>query len=443
MKIAVVGNGYVSFVSAACLAEMGFSVHCVNDGRSAGIEDFQEAYLSCYEEGLEDLVKKNKAHGRLAFFGELSSGLAGCELIFIASEYEAGSDDGIDYQYVLALARKIGQELRENTLLVTLSTLPVGTTMKVKAAILDELEKRGVQLQLELAAAPHFLREGRAVRDFLNPSRILVGADSQQAKQVLRKVFQTVVEDEAQIIDMDIVSAELCKYASNGFLACKLSYMSDIASLCERLGADIGAISSGMGADPRIGKAFLNPGIGYGGIHFPQEVRTLCHIGDMYGHHMHLLETAEEVNEKQKYILVDKVKKHFGGNLNGKTLAVWGLTFNPNINIVEGSPALVVVDELVKAGAQVKAFDPSAGEQAAVYFEGKEEVELCSDQYDVLIDADALLVLTAWNEFKIFNYKVAELLLRNKLVFDGRNIFNPAEMKSQGYEYYGVGRGVK
>ncbi len=442
MKIAVVGSDLVGLVVASCLAEVGYDVSCiVND--EAELAWLKSGDFSSDEPDLTGFLNRNRDKGRLAFYATTKEGVEGANLIFMVRDFGEVQGDTIDYHSMLVVARGLGQALSQDALVVSMSALPVGSAQKIRAAVMDEIEKRGVQAEIDVAVCPEFLREGHAVREFLNPARLIIGMDNITAKKMLQTVFQPLVSDRTQLIYMDTASAELTKFAANGFLATKISYMNEIAALCEQVGADVKAVRAGMGSDRRIGGTFLSAGIGYGGKLFTKGVRSLIRMADMNGCSVNVLAATERVNAHQKTCLADKVKEYYGGNLNGKVFGVWGLAFKPNTSALDESPALEVIEELIRGGAQVKAYDPAAMENAKVYFKDEEAVELCEDQYDVMIDADALLVLTDWGEFKLFNYKVAELLLKHKLIFDGRNIFNPSDMSENGYEYFGIGRSEK
>lgn len=436
MKIAVVGTGYVGLVTGTCFAEVGIDVTCI-DVDVKKIENLKKGVLPIYEPGLEEMVLRNVAKDRLHFSTNLSESIQGCDVAFIAVGTPPGEDGSADLKYVLAVAREIGQSINEYIVVVTKSTVPVGTAQKVKLALQGELEKRESSLTFDVASNPEFLKEGAAVDDFLKPDRIVIGIETKKAEEIMRRLYKPFLLNGHPIIFMDVPSAEMTKYAANSMLATKISFMNDIANLCEIMGADVNMVRKGIGSDARIGNKFIYPGIGYGGSCFPKDVKALIKTADENGYQMRILKSVEDVNEAQKSVLFNKISKHFKGVLKGKTFAVWGLSFKPKTDDMREAPSLVIIEKLLAAGANVKAYDPIAMKEARHTL--GDTIEYAKDQYDALIDADGLLVVTEWPEFRSPNFKVMQKLLRSKVVFDGRNIFDITEMKELGFEYYCIG----
>ena len=436
MKIAVVGTGYVGLVTGTCFTEVGIEVTCI-DIDEKKIEGLKKGEMPIYEPGLEAMVLKNHERGRLQFSTSLTKSIKGCEAVFIAVGTPPGEDGSADLKYVLAVAREIGQNMSHYLLVVTKSTVPVGTAKKVKAAVQEELDKRSSNLRFDVASNPEFLKEGAAIQDFLKPDRIVVGVESEEAKGIMKKLYKPFLLNGHPTIFMDVPSAEMTKYAANSMLATKISFMNDIANLCEITGADVNMVRKGIGSDNRIGNKFIYPGVGYGGSCFPKDVKALIKTGDENGYTMSVLKAVEEVNEKQKSIMFKKVKAHFGEDLSGLTFAVWGLSFKPKTDDMREAPSVVIIKALLKAGAKVRAFDPVAMEEAK--HELKDSIVYAKDEYDALIDADALLLITEWPEFRVPNFDVIERLMKQKVVFDGRNIYDKPELKALGYAYYGIG----
>ena len=436
MKITIVGTGYVGLVTGTCFAEVGIDVTCV-DIDEKKIENLNKGIIPIYEPGLEEMVERNVKKGRLKFSTKLSESLDGVSVVFGAVGTPPDEDGSADLQYVLQVATDVGTHMSDYLLMVTKSTVPVGTAEKVRTAIKDALAKRGSGLKFDVASNPEFLKEGAAVDDFLKPDRIVVGVDSEEAQTLMAKLYKPFTMSGHPVIFMDIVSAEMTKYTANSMLATKISFMNDIANLCEIVGADVNAVRKGIGSDRRIGKYFIYPGTGYGGSCFPKDVKALIKTSDNYGYSMEVLKAVENVNERQKSILFGKATKYFDGDLSGKTFAMWGLSFKPQTDDMREAPSLVVIKKLIDAGAKVKAYDPVAMEEAERILGDK--VEFHNDMYEALIDADGLFIMTEWPEFKFPTFKVVKKLLKKPVIFDGRNIYDVAEMKEYGFDYTGIG----
>ena len=436
MKIAVVGTGYVGLVTGTCFTEVGIEVSCI-DIDEKKIEGLKKGEMPIYEPGLETMVIKNHERGRLQFSTSLAKSIQGCEAVFIAVGTPPGEDGSADLKYVLAVAREIGQNMSHYLVVVTKSTVPVGTAKKVKAAVQEELDKRGSDLRFDVASNPEFLKEGAAIQDFLKPDRIVVGVESEEAKDIMKKLYKPFLLNGHPAIFMDVPSAEMTKYAANSMLATKISFMNDIANLCEITGADVNMVRKGIGSDNRIGNKFIYPGVGYGGSCFPKDVKALIKTAHENGYTMSVLKAVEEVNEKQKSVMFKKVKAHFGEDLSALNFAVWGLSFKPKTDDMREAPSVVIIKALLKAGAKVRVFDPVAMEEAK--HDLKDSIVYAKDEYDALIDADALLLITEWPEFRVPNFDVIERLMKQKVVFDGRNIYDKPELKALGYAYYGIG----
>lgn len=436
MKIAVVGTGYVGLVTGTCFAEVGIDVTCIDIDQKK-IENLNKGILPIYEPGLEEMVTRNVEAGRLHFSTDLAQSIQGCDVAFIAVGTPPGEDGSADLKYVLGVAREIGENINDYIVVVTKSTVPVGTAVKVNEAVKEALNKRKVTLDFDVASNPEFLKEGAAVDDFLKPDRIVVGVQSKRAEDIMRKLYKPFLLNGHPIIFMDIPSAEMTKYAANAMLATKISFMNDIANLCEIMGADVNLVRKGIGSDPRIGNKFIYPGIGYGGSCFPKDVKALIKTAAENGHKMRILEAVEDVNNDQKNVLFTKILKQFNGQLKGKTFAIWGLSFKPKTDDMREAPSLVIIENLLKAGANVKAFDPVAMHEAKKMI--GEQITYCKDQYDTLIDADALLIATEWPEFRSPNFNVISKLMKSKTVFDGRNIYDIEEMRELGFTYHCIG----
>jgi len=437
MNISIVGTGYVGLVSGACLAETGAVVNCI-DVNQAKIDSLNDGIMPIYEPGLEDIVKRNVLKERLYFKTKLSEVVNQSDAIFIAVGTPPDEDGSADLKYVVGVAREIGQHLNQYTVVVTKSTVPVGTAKKVKAAIQEELDKRGVKVEFDVASNPEFLKEGNAVDDFLKPDRIVVGVESEMAEKVLKRLYKPFVLNGHPIIVMDITSSEMTKYAANSMLATKISFINDIANLCEIVGADINLVRKGIGSDSRIGNKFLYPGVGYGGSCFPKDVQALIKTAKGYGYSLKVLQAVEEVNNYQKTVLFNKISNYFNGDLAGKTIAIWGLSFKPETDDMREAPSVVLINQLLEKGVTVCAYDPIAMHEAERILGDK--IKYCKDMYETLIGADALAVVTEWSEFRLPNFKVMEKLMNNKVLFDGRNIFDVEQLIEYGFKYYSIGK---
>jgi UDPglucose 6-dehydrogenase len=437
MNISIVGTGYVGLVSGACLAETGAFVNCIDVNQSK-IDSLNNGIMPIYEPGLEDIVKRNVQKERLFFKTNLSEVVNDSDAIFIAVGTPPDEDGSADLKYVVGVAREIGQHLLNYTVVITKSTVPVGTAKKVKKAIQDELDKRGVKVEFDVASNPEFLKEGNAVDDFLKPDRIVIGIESEKAEKVLRRLYKPFVLNNHPIITMDITSAEMTKYAANSMLATKISFINDIANLCEIVGADINLVRKGIGSDSRIGYKFLYPGVGYGGSCFPKDVQALIKTAKTYGYDLKVLQAVEEVNRYQKTVLYDKIYKHFNGELKGKSIGIWGLSFKPETDDMREAPSLVLIKSLLENGVIISVYDPIAMEEAKHTL--GESVKYCKDMNEALIGADALAVVTEWSEFRLPNFKVMEKLMNDKVLFDGRNIFDLEQIEDFGFKYYSIGR---
>ena len=436
MNIAIVGTGYVGLVSGACFAEMGIDVTCV-DINPEKIKCLLNGEIPIYEPGLDDLVKRNVEAGRLHFTTDLTTCLDNVEVVFSAVGTPPDEDGSADLQYVLEAARTCARKIKKNTILVTKSTVPVGTAKKVKAVIEEELTKRGEQIDFEVASNPEFLKEGAAIKDFMSPDRVVVGIESDRAKKVMERLYRPFQMNNYRLYFMDIPSAEMTKYAANAMLATRISFMNDIANLCDLVGANVDMVRKGIGADTRIGSKFLYPGCGYGGSCFPKDVKALARTAREYGYTMGVIEAVEAVNERQKEIVVKKLQDKLG-TLRGKTIALWGLAFKPETDDMREAPALVVIEKLLEAGASVKVYDPVAMDECRRRI--GDRVVYCKDMYDVVIDADALAVLTEWKEFRIPSWSVIKRVMKQSVLVDGRNIYSKDEVIAEGFEYAAIGK---
>ena len=438
MNIAIVGTGYVGLVSGACFADTGANVTCV-DVDINKIERLKKGEIPIYEPGIDELVLKNGKAGRLKFTSSLPEVLNEQEIVFSAVGTPPDEDGSADLKYVLQVAKTIGQNLNKYLVVVTKSTVPVGTARKVRATIQEELDKRGVDVAFDVASNPEFLKEGNAIKDFMSPDRVVVGIDSERAKTILTRLYKPFLINNFRVIFMDIPSAEMTKYASNSMLATRISFMNDIANLCECVGADVNMVRQGIGSDTRIGRKFLYAGCGYGGSCFPKDVKALIKTADDCGYSMEVLKAVEHVNEKQKSILFHKLQAAYNGeSLKGKTIALWGLSFKPETDDMRESTALVIIKLLKEAGCTIRAFDPVAMDECrrrvgdnVIYFR---------DKYEAVFHADALLLLTEWKEFRLPSWDVVGSAMNKKLIIDGRNIFDPEELAEAGFEYHCIGR---
>lgn len=436
MKIAIVGTGYVGLVSGACFAEMGIDVTCV-DIDSFKISRLLRGEIPIYEPGLEEMVRRNTEAGRLHFTTSLPDVLDKVEVVFSAVGTPPDEDGSADLQYVLDVAREFGRHISRYTLLVTKSTVPVGTAAKVKAAIAAELDRRGEQIPFDVASNPEFLKEGAAIKDFMSPDRVVVGTESEKARKVMERLYRPFMLVSDRMIFTDIPSAEMIKYAANSMLATRISFMNDIANLCELVGADANMVRKGIGSDTRIGKKFLYPGCGYGGSCFPKDVKALIKSAEQAGYDMRVLRAVEEVNAAQKEVLFHKLSRHFGGDLQGKRIAIWGLAFKPETDDMREAPALVLIDLIRKAGATVRVYDPIAMDECRRRL--GDSVEYATDMYDAAVDADALLLVTEWKQFRMPSLPVLRRTMRRPLIIDGRNIYDPEYLAESGFTYDKIG----
>lgn len=437
MKIAIVGTGYVGLVTGTCFAEIGVNVICV-DTNVEKIEALKKGVIPIYENGLEEMIVRNVKAGRLHFTTSLEECLNEVDVVFSAVGTPPDEDGSADLSYVLQVAHTIGLNLKKYVLVVTKSTVPVGTADKVRTVIREELNRRGLDIPFDVASNPEFLKEGNAINDFMSPDRVVVGVDSERAKKIMSKLYKPFLLNNFRVIFMDIPSAEMTKYAANSMLATRISFMNDIANLCELVGADVNMVRSGIGSDTRIGRKFLYPGIGYGGSCFPKDVKALIKTAETNGYEMRVLRAVEAVNEYQKGVLFDKLQRLMGDGLQGKTIALWGLSFKPETDDMREAPSLVLIDKLLKAGCTVRAYDPVAMDECrrrmgdAIYY--------AKDLYDATLDADALLLLTEWKEFRLPSWAVIKKSMRHPIVLDGRNIYDRSEMEELGFTYHCIGK---
>ena len=436
MNIAIVGTGYVGLVSGACFAEMGVDVTCV-DIDEQKIERLRRGEIPIYEPGLDEMVRKNVDAGRLHFTTELSGCIDGVEIVFSAVGTPPDEDGSADLKYVLEVARTFGRSIHKYTLMVTKSTVPVGTARKVKAVIEEELAARGEHIPFDVASNPEFLKEGTAIKDFMSPDRIVIGTETERARKMMTRLYKPFLVVSDRFVYSDIPSAEMIKYAANSMLATRISFMNDIANLCELVGADVNMVRKGIGADTRIGRKFLYAGCGYGGSCFPKDVKALIRTAEQLGYPMKLLSAVEEVNEAQKSVLFRKFCAHYGGDVKGRTVALWGLAFKPGTDDMREAPSLVLISRLLDAGCRVKVYDPVAMDECRRRIGGK--VEYCRDMYEAALDADALMLVTEWKEFRVPSYAVLAKTMKEKLILDGRNIYDREEAEENGFAYYKIG----
>ncbi|MDL2251217.1 UDP-glucose/GDP-mannose dehydrogenase family protein [Odoribacter sp. OttesenSCG-928-J03] len=437
MKIAIVGTGYVGLVTGTCFSEMGVDVTCV-DIDATKIRNLEKGIIPIYEPGLEDMVRRNYQAGRLKFTTDLTEVLGEVDVVFSAVGTPPDEDGSADLKYVLEVARTIGQHINNYVLVVTKSTVPVGTAQKVKQTIQDELNKRGVDIPFDVASNPEFLKEGDAVDDFMRPDRVVVGVESEKAKNLMERLYKPFMMNNYRLIFTDIPSAEMIKYAANSMLATRISFMNDIANLCELVGADVNMVRKGIGSDTRIGSKFLYPGCGYGGSCFPKDVKALVKTAEKEGYSMRVLKAVEEVNEDQKSILFEKLLKYFDSNLDGKRIAIWGLSFKPETDDMREAPSLTIIERLLEAGAKVKAYDPIAMEECQRRI--GDRIIYATDMYDAVLDADALLLVTEWKEFRLPSWDVLKKVMNRILVIDGRNIYDRDYLKELEIEYSCIGK---
>ncbi len=440
MKISIVGTGYVGLVTGTCFAEVGINASCVDIDKKK-IDGLNNGIIPIFEPGLEELVHRNVKKGRLHFTTDLASTLDGCQVVFGAVGTPPDEDGSADLQYVLEVAREVGRNMTDYLLMVTKSTVPVGTAEKVRAALQEELDKRGSDLKFDVASNPEFLKEGAAIDDFMRPDRIVVGIDTDRAQDLMAKLYKPFTMNGHPVVFMDIISAEMTKYTANSMLATKISFMNDIANLCEIVGANVNMVRKGIGSDTRIGHKFIYPGAGYGGSCFPKDVKALIKTADDNSYSLKILKAVEEVNESQKSIMYRKVEAFFDNKLIGKKIALWGLSFKPKTDDMREAPSLVIIKKFLEAGASVSAYDPAAMEEAKHKLGNS--IEYANNQYDALKDADCLVIITEWSEFKFPDFAKIKKLLKNPVIFDGRNIYDAEEIKKLGFKYSCIGRNIK
>lgn len=436
MNIAIVGTGYVGLVSGACFAEVGINVTCVDIDNNK-IENLKKGIIPIYEPGLDELVIRNYKEGRIKFATDLASCINDVEVVFSAVGTPPNEDGSADLKYVLGVARTFGQNINKYAILVTKSTVPVGTSKKIKAVITEELQKRGANIPFEVASNPEFLKEGAAIKDFMSPDRVVIGVESERARKVMERLYRPFLLNNFRVIFMDIASAEMTKYAANSMLATRISFMNDIANLCELVGADVNMVRKGMGSDARIGNKFLYAGCGYGGSCFPKDVKALIHTGKEHGYHMQIIEAVEKVNEQQKSIVFNKLNKALSP-LNGKRIAVWGLAFKPETDDMREAPALIVIEKLLSVGAEVVVYDPIAIDEAKRRLGNR--VTYAKDMYDAVVDADAIALMTEWKQFRVPSWNVIRKAMKGNLIVDGRNIYDATELAEEGFEYHCIGK---
>lgn len=436
MKIAIVGTGYVGLVSGTCFSEMGIEVICVDVDR-AKIERLQQGEIPIYEPELSVLVQKNMKAGRLSFATDLASHLDEVEVVFIAVGTPPDEDGSADLHYVLEVTREFGAAINKYTLLVTKSTVPVGTAARIREVVNAELKRRGVEVEFDVASNPEFLKEGSAVKDFMSPDRVVVGVESERARELMQRLYRPFLLNNFRVIFMDVPSAEMTKYAANSMLATRISFMNDIANLCELVGADVNMVRRGIGTDMRIGNKFLYPGCGYGGSCFPKDVKALIRTAEENGYQMRVLKAVEEVNAHQKRVLFDKLNRHFNGDLKGRKIALWGLAFKPETDDMREATSVVLIRLLIEAGAEVTVYDPVAMNECHRVIGN--QVHYADDMYGAVIGADALLLVTEWKQFRVPNWELLKKTMHSPLIFDGRNIYDRDELETAGFTYYYIG----
>ncbi len=440
MNIAVIGTGYVGLVSGTCFSEMGNKVTCVDIDQDK-INKLHKGIIPIYEPGLEKMVVKNVEKRNLFFTTNLSQAIKDAEIVFIAVGTPMGEDGSADLQYVLAVAKEIGMKMNKELVVVDKSTVPVGTADKVKACIQNELDKRKLNLNFHVVSNPEFLKEGDAINDFMKPDRVVIGADTDFSLRKMKELYSPFFRTHDRFITMDIRSAEMTKYAANAMLATKISFMNEIANLCERVGADVNNVRLGIGSDSRIGYSFIYPGAGYGGSCFPKDVKALKKIGEEYGYETQLIQSVEDVNNRQKFVIAEKVVKKFGEDLSGKTFAIWGLSFKPGTDDMREAPSIYVINELVKRGAKIKAYDPKAiGEAQHFYLKDLDGIQYFERKYDILDGSEALILLTEWKEFRSPDFEEIKKQLKFPVIFDGRNQYIAYDLEKRGIEYYRIGK---
>ena len=439
MKITIIGTGYVGLVTGACFSEMGNNVCCVDIDKKK-VEDLNNGIISIYEIGLEEMVSKNREIGNLSFTSELEDGLTNSDICFIAVGTPMSEDGSADLQYVLKAAEEIGKKVTHDLIVINKSTVPVGTAHKVKKTILNELEKRGKAYNINVVSNPEFLKEGAAINDFMRPDRIIIGSDNEDVINTMKELYTPFTIKHERFITMDIISAEMSKYASNAMLATRISFMNEMANICEKVGADINLIREGIGSDNRIGYNFLYAGIGYGGSCFPKDIKSLINTAEDYDYDLKLLKAVETVNNEQKLSMVNKIIKKFGNDLSGHIFTMWGLAFKPETDDMREAPSVVIANELIKRGAQIYAYDPKANKVAKqYYFKDEDNIKFFDNKYDALNNAEALILVTEWKEFRSPDFNEITLRIKNKVIFDGRNQYNKDSMHKLDFEYHKIG----
>lgn len=437
MKISIVGTGYVGLVTGTCFSETGINVTCVDIDKQK-IQKLNKGEIPIYEPGLEQMILQNRDKKHLFFSTDLKESLVDSDVVFIAVGTPPNEDGSADLKHVLDVATKIGEQMDHYLVIATKSTVPVGTAKKVKEIVTNQLKKRKKKIPFDVVSNPEFLKEGNAINDFLKPDRIIIGLDSKKAEQIMKRLYKPFVLNSDRIIIMDIQSAELTKYAANAMLATKISFMNDLANLSDILGADITMVRKGIGSDTRIGSKFIYAGVGYGGSCFPKDVKALIKTGDESHYSLEILKAVNRVNDRQKTVLVEKILSHFKGNLQNKHFGVWGLSFKPQTDDMREAPSVEIINQLLDRGAFIKAYDPVAMNEAKKIF--GDTIEFVSEPYEALVDVDVLVLVTEWPEFRMPNFKVVGKLLNEKVIFDGRNIYDPHELRDLGFTYYGIGR---
>ncbi len=439
MNLTVIGTGYVGLVTGTCFSAMGNNVTCI-DIDTKKIEDLKKGKIPIYEPGLKQMVQKNFDKKTLHFSTKLNDGLEKAKVVFIAVGTPMDDDGSADLQYVLSVAKQLGEEMTNPLVVVDKSTVPIGTGDKVKAVIQKELDKRGVDIEFHVVSNPEFLKEGAAIEDFMKPDRIVIGADSEKGFDIMKDLYAPFTHNHDRIITMDIRSAEMTKYVANAMLATKISFMNEIANICELVGADVNQVRIGIGSDTRIGYSFIYPGSGYGGSCFPKDVKALKKIAEDKGYKAKLISSVEDVNDRQKLVIADKVVKHFGEDLNGKTFALWGLAFKPGTDDMREAPAIYIVKELVRRGAKIQAYDPKAMDEAQYfYLKDVKEITYFNSKYETLQNADAMILLTEWKEFRSPDFEELKQQLKTPVIFDGRNQYSTLNLKDKGFDYYQIG----
>ena len=440
MNLTVVGTGYVGLVTGTCFSEMGNNVTCIDIDKKK-IENLKKGNIPIFEPGLDRMVLKNVNNNGLHFSTELKDGLVNADIVFIAVGTPMGEDGSADLQYVLGVAKQLGQEMLKPLIVVDKSTVPVGTGDKVKAVIQEELEKRGLNIEFHVVSNPEFLKEGAAVQDFMKPDRIVIGADSEEAFEIMKDLYSPFTHNHDRIITMDIRSAEMTKYVANAMLATKISFMNEVANICELVDADVNQVRIGIGSDSRIGYSFIYPGSGYGGSCFPKDVKALQKIAEENGYEANLISSVEKVNDRQKMVIANKVIKRFGDDLNGKIFALWGLAFKPGTDDMREAPAIYIIKELVKRGAKIRAYDPKAMEESQTYYlKDLKDITYFNSKYETLLNADAMLLLTEWKEFRSPDFGELKSQMKSPIIFDGRNQYSNLKLEKKGFEYYQIGK---